>query len=129
MILFANWLVEKFADKLSMQLIYTSLFLALIASYLLPVNTALESLGSLASLLIATITLLPMFCAALIFGKSFAVAGNAGRALGFNLFGAVIGAMLEYLSNYTGVNNLLIVGALLYALSFACVIVGNRSKA
>jgi len=50
----------------------------------------------------------------LIFSTSFTDASNARRALAFNLLGAVGGALLEYLSDYFGVNSLVLVATLLY---------------
>jgi hypothetical protein len=58
-----------------------------------------------------------MGVAAIVFASALRSSSNASRALAFNLFGAVIGGLLEYLSNYLGIRNLLIVAALLYLCS------------
>jgi hypothetical protein len=58
--------------------------------------------------------------AGLIFSSSFEKTSNPRRALAFNLLGAVGGALLEYLSNYIGVNNLVLIAAMLYVCSWLC---------
>jgi ABC-type xylose transport system permease subunit len=66
------------------------------------------------------VTLLPILGAGLIFAIAFSGIQLSARALGFNLFGAVIGAMLEYSSNYTGINALVLLAIALYIGAFAC---------
>ena len=56
----------------------------------------------------------PVFFAGIIFVSSFARAGFRGSALGANLFGSLIGGLLESASLWFGLKSLTIIAALLY---------------
>jgi hypothetical protein len=58
-----------------------------------------------------------VFFAGIIFVRSFAHAGFSGKALGSNLFGALVGGLLESLSFWFGLKALLVIAALLYLAS------------
>jgi len=69
---------------------------------------------------VATLALcLPVFFAGIIFVSSFARAGFRGSALGSNLFGALVGGLLESASLWFGLKSLAIIAALLYVGSAA----------
>jgi hypothetical protein len=69
--------------------------------------------------LTATLVLcLPVFFAGIVFIRSFARDGFRGEALGSNLFGAMIGGILESASLPTGIRFLLVIAALLYLASW-----------
>ncbi len=95
------------------------LLLSLLLSYALPLQTML-ALRVGGSLLVTFFTLLPILSAGIIFATAFSEFSPPGKALAFNLFGAVIGAMLEYLSNYWGIKSLVLVALLLYLASYLC---------
>jgi hypothetical protein len=59
----------------------------------------------------------PVFFAGLIFISSFAQSRFSAEAFGSNLFGSVVGGLLEALSFWTGIRSLLIVAGICYALS------------
>jgi len=125
LILSANGIVIKFQAAIARQqkIIYAGLFIALLASFLLPQNSIMAlstSLGPAAYGVITMITLLPMFFAGLIFPSAFGRVDSPPKALTFNLLGSVIGGLLEYSSYYLGNNGLIAVSALLYACSFFC---------
>lgn len=122
MILAANFVLIKMpALQKQGTLLYAFLFAALALSYFLPVTQIYQSMPSLtASFVVGTLTVLPLLAASLIFGSRFASVANPGLALGFNLFGSVIGALLEYSSNYLGIQNMLLLGCTIYGLSFLC---------
>ena len=61
---------------------------------------------------------LPVFFAGIIFIHSFAQANFAGEALGSNLFGALVGGLLESMSYWTGIRSLLVLAAILYCASW-----------
>jgi len=61
---------------------------------------------------------LPVFFAGIVFIRSFAIEGFRGEALGSNLFGAMIGGVLESTSLWTGIRFLLVIVALLYVASW-----------
>jgi SAM-dependent methyltransferase len=121
MILMANFFVIKYGDKVNFDIAYASLFISLLISYALPLDTLMSgSLGDLGVALIVFLTLLPMFLAGIVFAASFKRVPDAARALGFNLFGAVMGALLELLSTITGVKALVLIAIGLYAASYWC---------
>ncbi len=60
---------------------------------------------------------LPVFFAGIIFVSSFARAGFRGSALGSNLFGSLLGGLLESFSLWFGLRSLAILAAVLYLLS------------
>lgn len=67
----------------------------------------------------ATVVLcLPVSFAGIIFIRSFAAAGFREEALGSNLFGAMVGGIMESASLWTGIRILLVIAALLYLASW-----------
>lgn len=133
MILLATLLVLGNAATFNkhITLLYSLLFVLLATSYFLPVNTVMEwcaEYGILGHFIVSVVTVLPMGAAALIFATCFSGAQLPGRLLAFNLFGSVIGAMLEYLSNYTGINALVALAAVLYLISYLCVLRAERKR-
>jgi len=68
----------------------------------------------------------PVFFAGIIFVSSFARAGFRGSALGSNLFGSLVGGLLESLSLWFGLKSLAIIAAVLY---LGSAIFLRRSKA
>ncbi len=61
-----------------------------------------------------------MGLAGIAFSSAFKRAQNISGALAFNLFGAVLGGLLEYLTIYTGMKNLMLVSFALYILAMLC---------
>ena len=77
---------------------------------------------------VATLALCtPVFFAGIIFISSFARAGFRGSALGSNLFGALLGGLLESSSMWFGLKSLTILAAILY-LASAVFLKRTRSK-
>lgn len=123
MILAANFLVLKFSAirQCRLDYLYGLLGLSILGSYFLPMRTLMENAPrEMASTAITFLTVLPIFVAGLIFANAFDRSSNAARSLTFNLLGAVLGAMLEYLANYIGISGLVLTSAFLYALSYVC---------
>ncbi len=125
MILMANFIVMRFKAQLESheRYVWFMLFVFLLLSYFIPTGTVLHAFGSevwIGRLIVTVVTLLPILGAGLIFAIAFSGIQLSARALGFNLFGAVIGAMLEYSSNYTGINALVLLAIALYIGAFAC---------
>jgi hypothetical protein len=96
---------------------YAGLFISLAVMFAVPVRSLfLESWASRAT--VASIVLcLPVFFAGIIFVSSFARAGFRGKALGSNLFGSLLGGVLESFSLWFGLKSLTILAAVLYLLS------------
>lgn len=123
MILGANFLVIKAGNVLAprLKLIYSVLFLSLTVSALLEVRPILEQFsGVVGQVIISFITVLPMMIAGIIFSISFKRAPHPDKAFAFNLLGAVVGALAEYLSNYVGINSLIWIALALYLASAFC---------
>jgi hypothetical protein len=123
MIMIANLLVLKFEKQLERQqpAIYGALLASILASYLMPASNILNAFpGLLGTLIVTVVTLLPMCAAGVLFATAFARTPDASRAMAFNLLGAVLGGVLEYMSNFWGVKSLELLAAGLYLVSFAC---------
>lgn len=121
MILLANAAVTKYDAFFSRNvgMCYLALAATIACNYLIPAGQMLANgpAGHGAATLVAV---LPMATAALIFAATLKKAKDVSGALAFNLFGAVIGGLLEYISSYTGIKSLLIASLLLYACSWFC---------
>ena len=113
----ANFLVN-FKPLFPVRLAYGGIFLSLLASYSIPLQKFFFT-SLLVKVVTATLVLcLPVFFAGIIFIRSFAAAGFRGEALGSNLFGAMVGGILESASLWTGIRFLLVIAALLYLASW-----------
>jgi SAM-dependent methyltransferase len=93
---------------------YTGLLLSLALMFLVPMERLFFP-SFLVRALVATLALCtPVFFAGIIFVSSFARAGFRGSALGSNLFGALVGGLLESFSLWFGLKSLVIIAAALY---------------
>ena len=106
--------------------IIAALFISLAVAWLVPNDWLLTLPVGLRLLAAVTLAFAPIFCANLYFTSRFKEAANPTAAFAANLFGAMIGGTLEYLSLLTGYRFLIIVAALIY---LAAVLVGRRSGA
>jgi hypothetical protein len=80
----------------------------------MPVEKFLH-LSFLPKILLATVVLcLPVFFAGIVFVRSFARESFPAGALGANLFGGLVGGLLESLSLWSGIRSLVILAGLLY---------------
>src|SRR5581483_1908268 len=96
---------------------YTGLFLSLLAMFAVPMEWLFFP-SFLLRAIVATLALCtPVFFAGIIFVSSFARVVFRGSALGSNLFGSLIGGLLESLSLWFGLKSLALVAALLYVCS------------
>jgi SAM-dependent methyltransferase len=103
--------------------VIAALFISLAIAWLVP-NAWLLTLPVPLRLLVAVVlAFAPIFCANLYFTSRFKEAANPTAAFAANLFGAMIGGTLEYLSLLTGYRFLLVVAAVIY---LAAVLVGRR---
>jgi spermidine synthase len=94
---------------------FGGLFASLALAYIVPVRSLLW-LGTTGQWLTGGILVaLPVLFAALIFAELFETRIDTARALAFNVFGAVVGGVLEYLSMITGTKALYIIAAVVYA--------------
>ena len=103
--------------------IITALFGSLLIAFLIP-NAALLSLPVPLRLTAAVLlAFAPIFFANLLFTSRFKDSANPTAAFAANLFGAMVGGCLEYLSLLLGYQLLLVVAAGLY---LAAVLIGQR---
>jgi len=117
MILIAN-LLAGLLLFLSFSGLYIGLFAMLILNYFFNFNLLNAFDWNIRMLTGGMIIALPLFFAALIFAKAFAVIESPSMALASNLFGGLIGGMLEYVDMLTGLAFLNIIAMILYGLSF-----------
>jgi hypothetical protein len=103
----------------STKTLYTALFLALCVQYFFPINTLLGINPILRYLTVSVVTFAPVFIANVIF--SFTFKGSKENSINFasNMFGAVVGGVLEYLALIMGYRNLILIIALCYLLAFS----------
>jgi hypothetical protein len=69
------------------------------------------------ALIVGSLTTLPMLFSGIVFARAFAVATRKDHALGANLLGALLGAVLESVSFLVGIRALLLVVAVFYLLA------------
>ena len=116
MALLANWITYKFPN-LSLTLVYVLLIGVCIGLYFVD----LARFGFLPyfskAILVGSLTSLPMLFSGIVFTRSFAVARQRSNALGANLIGALVGALLQSLTFITGIKALLLIVAGFYLLS------------
>lgn len=105
--------------------IIAALFISLAVAWLVPNSWLLTLPVPLRLAAAVTLAFTPVFCANLYFTSRFKEAANPTAAFAANLFGAMIGGCLEYLSLLTGYRFLLVVAALIY---LAAVLVGRRTS-
>jgi len=70
------------------------------------------------TVIIGGLTTLPMLFSGIVFIRSFAFVSGKDSALGANLVGALIGALLQSITFLTGIKALLLFVAFFYFLSF-----------
>jgi hypothetical protein len=115
--LVANWIAYRF-PRLPLTLVYALLIGTALSLYFVD----LARFGSLPyfakAVVVGSLTSLPMLFSGIVFVRSFAVTVDKGNALGANLFGALVGALLQSITFIVGIKALLLVVAGFYLLSF-----------
>ena len=104
---------------------YVGIFASLAVAYLIPLEGFFFPSIWLKAFSAGVVLCLPVFFAGIIFIRSFALLNFSSEALGSNLFGALIGGLLESTSYWTGIRSLLLLAALLYCISW---LVGGRMR-
>lgn len=127
-IILANIIVIKKPKLLPLPVMYAGLLISLVAVYLTPLQQltvlGMWTGGSIA----AALSVIPIFFAGLIFSTTFSYEDKPSTGLAFNILGAVVGGLLEYVATYTGIRSLLLVAAALYAISFAIWSLGAKKS-
>ncbi len=117
MILLANYYVatRKIKSRLPY---YGGLAASLIFIYFFPLEQLARFHLLPKSLISGALLSVPIFFAGIIFAHSFSKSKELNRVFGSNLIGAMLGGVLQCLSFVVGLNAMLLVALLLYALSF-----------
>jgi len=113
LIVVANMVYGAF-PRIPLWIPYAGLFVSLAVMFAVPMQTLFFE-SWLVRAVVATLALCaPVFFAGIIFVSSFAHAGFRGSSLGSNLFGSLLGGLLESLSLWFGLKALTLVAAILY---------------
>jgi SAM-dependent methyltransferase len=123
MILLANWTAVSL-PRLPLGPVYVALVGTCVGLYFLDVSRFAFLPYVTKAMLVGTLTTLPMLFGGILFIRSFAATTQKDTALGANVMGALVGALLQSVTFLTGVKALLLVVAGLYAA--ALVSVGPR---
>ncbi len=108
---------------------FAALFASLALAYVVPVRSLLW-LGTLGQWMAGGLLVaLPVLFAALIFAELFDSRVDTSRALAFNVFGAVVGGVLEYLSMITGTKGLYLIAAVVYGCAMIALARSDTSAA
>jgi spermidine synthase len=110
-------LVYGALPRIPLWIAYAGLFASLVVMYAVPLQKLFYESWTLRALLATLALCTPVFFAGIIFISSFARAGFRGSALGSNLFGSLLGGLLESSSLWFGLKSLTILAALLYVVS------------
>jgi hypothetical protein len=94
---------------------YAGLFASLILSFAMPLERLFFASVPVRALVSGAVLCSPVFFAGIVFVSSFARARFQGSALGSNLFGSLVGGLLESLSMWFGLKSLIVIAALIYA--------------
>ena len=113
LIVAANFLVE-WKPRVPLTIAYVGIFVSILVAYAVPLETFFFASIWIKALTATMVLCLPVFFAGIVFIRSFARDKFRSEALGSNLFGALVGGMLESLSLWTGMRSLLVLAALLY---------------
>jgi spermidine synthase len=106
--------VYDFFPRIPLSVAYAGLFVSLALMFVVPMQKLFFESWS-TRVLAATLALcLPVFFAGIIFVSSFARANFRGSALGSNLFGSLVGGLLESSSLWFGLKSLTILAMVLY---------------
>jgi SAM-dependent methyltransferase len=114
MILFANLVVTKGWLR-DIRLCLSGLFLSILVDWLFRFNTiTFVSWPALNLSIVLALMAMPLFFAGILFANFYKNAESPGVALGYNLFGAMAGGILEYASMAWGVNSLNLISLAAY---------------
>ncbi len=107
-------LVYGVFPRIPLAVTYAGLFATLAVMYLVPMQKLFFESWSLRAIVATVALCTPVFFAGIVFVSSFARAGFRGSALGSNLFGSLMGGLLESASLWFGLKSLTLLAALLY---------------
>ena len=114
--LVANWIAYKF-PKIPIVPVYILLIATAVGLYFVDLARFGFLPYPVKALIVGSLTSLPMLFSGVIFVRSFAIAEDKSNALGANLIGALVGALLQSVTFVVGIKALLLLVAALYFLS------------
>lgn len=117
MALIANWISYK-RPNLRLAIIYVLLVGSAIGLYFIDLARFGFLPYAAKALIVGSLTSLPMLFSGIVFVRSFASAAEKSNALGANLIGALVGALLQSVTFVIGIKALLLIVACLYLLSW-----------
>jgi spermidine synthase len=117
MILLANFIAYKF-PKIPIKFLYLLLIASCLGLFLIDLSRFAFLAYPTKALTIGILTTLPMLFSGIIFIRSFAIINGKDEALGANLIGALVGALLQSITFITGIKFLLLIVAGLYFFSY-----------
>ena len=120
MALLANWLAHS-VPQLPVRAAYAALIGVCVALYFVDLARLAGLPYAGKALVVGGLTSLPVLFSGIIFIRSFAVAAEKDSALGANLIGALVGALLQSVTFVTGIKALLLIVTALYLLSLLSV--------
>ena len=116
MVLLANAVVAKW-PRLPLGPVYGALIGSALALYFVDLARFAFLPFPTKALLVGVLTTLPMLFSGIVFVRSFKVAPRKDFALGANLYGALVGGLLQSISFLTGIKFLLLIVATFYMLA------------
>lgn len=117
MILLANFYIAVGYSG-SFGVLYSVLGALLVVNFLFPFDWLNSLTWELRLALAGVVIAAPLFVAALIFAKAFSAVSSPSIALASNLFGALVGGVLECVDMWTGLRWLNVIALALYVLSY-----------
>jgi hypothetical protein len=125
MILAANAVVARRSSELRQARVYAWLGVSLLVPYLAGLGWLNAWPFAWRASLGAFVTSLPIFFAGIVFASSFRRVRDASGALAANMFGAMVGGILEYSSMAWGIRSLTLMVLGLYGLSWLAIAFGG----
>jgi spermidine synthase len=113
LVVVANLIFERWPSY-SLAIPYAGIVLSAMLAYFIPLRALLFESVSLRISVATLLLCMPILFGGMVFVRSFADMRFSGEALGWNLFGAVLGGMLETLSQATGIRALILMTVGLY---------------
>jgi len=127
MALLANFIAYKF-PKIPIRAAYTALISISLVLYFVDLAQFAFLPYSAKALIVGGLTTLPMLFSGVIFVRSFAGVEGKDEALGANMIGSLVGALLQSITFLFGIKALLLVVALLYFMSMLTLMLPQKAK-
>jgi spermidine synthase len=124
MILLANIIAAKF-PKLPLMPVYLFLYVTCLLLYFVDIARFGFLPYATKAVIVGGLTALPMIFSGIVFIRSFASAAKKDEALGANLIGALVGALLQSITFVTGIKALLLIVMGFY---FLAMLTGPKRK-